>query len=139
VGTRRLLKRSGAVRVSDPEPFDTIPLIYERAFGGWDRRSEDANEHRCEMRNPAGVGFRDRSLGGDDDLVLPNLEHPDHPFRSYGDAPPPAGFGFIAPNWQPRLALAGTFDVAWDRTRKPLLPKDFDRRFFNAASPGLVA
>src|SRR6185437_6864632 len=49
------------------------------------------------------------------------------------------GFGFIAPNWQPRLALAGTFDVAWDRTRKPLLPKDFDRRFFNAASPGLVA
>jgi hypothetical protein len=50
----------------------------------------------------------------------------------------PAGFGFIAGDWQPRLALAGTYDEAWTKKRAPLLPKDFDRRFFNAATPGLV-
>lgn len=139
VGTRRLVKRSGVVQVSDPEPFETMPLVYERAFGGWDRRAADPSEHRCEMRNPVGLGFRNRALGGDDDVMLPNLEQPGHPFQSYGDAPPPAGFGFIAPNWQPRLAFAGTYDQAWDRTRKPLLPQDFDRRFYNSASPGLIA
>ena len=35
--------------------------------------------------------------------------------------------------------IAGTYDDNWSRTRKPLLPRDFDRRFFNAAPPGLVA
>ena len=53
--------------------------------------------------------------------------------------PPPTGFGFISPHWQPRASFAGTYDKKWDQTRKPLLPTDFDRRFFNAASPGLIA
>jgi hypothetical protein len=74
----------------------------------------------------------------DDEVRLPNLEDPQRPFRALGDTPPPAGFGFISPNWQPRAAFAGTYDAAWDKERKPLLPKDFDRRFFNAASPGLI-
>jgi hypothetical protein len=49
------------------------------------------------------------------------------------------GFGFTSPHWQPRARYAGTYDEAWNKTRKPLLPRDFDRRFFNAAAPGLVA
>jgi hypothetical protein len=139
VGTRYLVKSSGGLRISEPEPFETIPLTYEHAFGGWDRRAEDPQLHRYEARNPVGVGFRDGSHDTPDELVLPNIEDPGQPFRSYGDTPPPAGFGFIAPNWQPRLDFAGTFDAAWDRSRKPLLPTDFNRQFFNAASPGLVA
>lgn len=139
VGERRLIKRLGSVSISGPKPFDKIPIVYERAFGGWDRRDENPERHRCEPRNPVGVGFRDFSLGGDDEMPLPNFEDPERPFRSYGDTPPPLGFGFVAPNWQPRLAFAGTYDAAWDKMRKPLLPRDFDRRFFNAASPGLVS
>ena len=30
-------------------------------------------------------------------------------------------------------------ELEWGETRRPLLPRDFDRRFFNAAPPGLVA
>ena len=51
----------------------------------------------------------------------------------------PVGFGFVGGEWHPRAQFAGTYDEAWTTTRAPLLPKDFDRRFFNAASHGLVA
>jgi len=139
VGDRYLVKRSGRISVSDPQPFETLPLVYERAFGGWDRRAQEPASHSVEARNPVGTGFRDPAIDSDDELRLPNIEHPDQPWRHYGDRPPPQGFGFIAPHWQPRLAFAGTYDEAWDRQRKPLLPGDFDRRFFNAAAPGLIA
>ncbi len=35
--------------------------------------------------------------------------------------------------------MMGLADEVWNKTRKPLLPKNFDRRYFNAAAPGLVA
>jgi hypothetical protein len=139
VGDRRLVRRAGGLTVTDPEPFDRIPLVYERSFGGWDRRHEDVNRHRCESRNPVGVGFRDRALGTDDEVLLPNFEDPEGPFSAYGDTPAPAGFGFIQASWQPRAGHAGTYDETWEKTRKPLVPADFDRRFFNGASPGLIA
>ncbi|HEY5809803.1 MAG TPA: DUF2169 domain-containing protein, partial [Povalibacter sp.] len=139
VGDRFLARRSGATSVSDPRPFERIPLVYERAFGGWDRRGDDAAQHRCEPRNPVGMGFRTPAISSDDQVALPNIEYEDQLLRAYGDTPAPAGFGFMAPNWAPRSAYGGTYDAAWDSQRKPLLPADFDRRFFNAASPGLIA
>jgi hypothetical protein len=139
VGDRFLVRRQGANAISAPRPFETIPLIYERAFGGWDRRAPDLAKHRCEQRNPVGVGFRGAPGDTDDDVRLPNIEYEAEPFRTYGDTPAPAGFGFLAANWMPRLAYAGTYDEQWDADRKPLLPRDFDRRFFNAASVDLVA
>lgn len=139
VGDRLLVRRSGETSVARPLPFEKIPLTYERAFGGWDRRDPDPARHRFEMRNPVGVGFRADTQAVDDELRLPNIEHADQSYALYGDMPPPAGFGFVGPNWQPRLALAGTYDAAWTAQRKPLLPRDFDRRFFNAASPGLIS
>jgi hypothetical protein len=137
-GDRRIYRTSGGASMTAPEPFDRIPLVYERCFGGWDRRHEDPGLHSCAAANPVGVGYYDRSLPVSDDLAVPNLEHPQHTYRGYGDAPPPAGFGFIAPNWQPRVAYAGTYDKVWNDSRKPLLPTDFDIRFFNAASQGLI-
>jgi hypothetical protein len=41
----------------------------------------------------------------------------------------PAGFGPIDPAWLPRRALAGTYDEDWVKTRKPLLPGDYDPAF----------
>ncbi len=139
LGDRYLIRRSGEVTITTPQPFEKIPLIYERAFGGWDLRDPAPDKYRFEPRNPVGTGYLDPLVGGDAQVKLPNLEDPERPYRGYGDTPPPAGFGFISPNWQPRAAFAGTYDEAWDKERKPLLPKDFDRRFFNAASPGLIA
>lgn len=138
-GDRYLFRRGGLVSVTAPQPFEKIPLIYEKAFGGWDLRDPTPGVYRFEPRNPVGMGYRDITLSGDDQVPLPNLEDPQRPYRGYGDTPPPAGFGFIAPHWQPRAALAGTYDEAWSQARKPLLPTDFDRRFFNAAAPGLIA
>jgi hypothetical protein len=118
--------------------FEKVPLVYERAFGGWDRDHPDPRKHSCEPRNPVGTGYRGAG-GFVEGMHLPNLEDPRARIKSLGDKPAPAGFGFISPHWQPRAALAGTFDEAWQKNRAPLLPKNFDRRHLNAASPGLVA
>jgi hypothetical protein len=87
-----------------------------------------------------GRGFRaQRSEFKLTDVLLPNIEDPEHLIRSPRDRPPPAGLGFIARSWQPRAALAGTYDEAWKKHRAPLPPTDFDDRHHNAAPPPLRA
>ena len=137
-GDRLGSKTAGFFTVTRPLPFEKIPLVYERAFGGWDRSHADPTKHTYEPRNPVGTGF----VGPDGpakELRIPNIEDPRSPFKSLNDRPPPAGFGFVSPHWQPRAALAGTYDEAWQKSRSPLLAKDFDRRHMNAGSPGLIA
>ncbi len=119
--------------------LDRIPLTWERAFGGSDLSGPLNGRPALEARNPLGVGFGMPLAKDGDRLRLPNIEDPDHPLERYGDVVPPCGFGFTSPGWQPRASMAGTYDAHWEGTRKPMLPADFDRRFFNAAAPGLVA
>jgi hypothetical protein len=138
LGDRVWWKSLGQVAATKPRPFERIPLRWERAFGGWDRSAPDPLRHTCEPRNPVGVGMRP-SRHFEEGLRLPNLEDPQQLLKRFGDAPPPAGFGFVAPHWQPRAALAGTYDERWQKERSPLLPKNFDRRHLNAAAPGLLA
>lgn len=91
-----------------------------------------------EPRNPVGVGL----YGSAKEAIeqpLPNLEDPLHLMSSPTERVPPAGFGPIARSWQPRLGFAGTYDGAWVKRQAPLWPSDFDLRFFNAATPGLIA
>lgn len=128
-----------------PAPFASMPLVYERAFGGRDQHGSGAGGKRpdgeisAEERNPVGVGFcAVRRLRWGAGVRLPNLEDPYTPWRALGDRPPPAGFGFVAAAWQPRLGYAGTYDNDWTATRAPFLPRDFDPRFGNAASAGLT-
>lgn len=139
-GDRQWVKDGGQIITTRPRPFERIPLIYERAFGGWDKSAADESRWTFEPRNPVGRGF-DGSLraAASGAVPLPNIEDPAALIRNYGDRPPPAGVGFVAPHWQPRAQYAGTYDEAWQAQRKPLLPTNFDRRFFNAASPGLIA
>jgi hypothetical protein len=138
-GERRLVAARGGAKLSRPGAFERIPLIYERAFGGWDRRNPDAASHTCEHRNPVGVGYHDASLALTEESAVPNIEDPARLYKGFGDRPVPVGFGFVGAHWAPRVSHAGTFDAAWDSARKPLLPSDFDARFFNAASAGLIA
>ena len=122
---------------SRPEPFTTMPLTYERAFGGVQELGNGTA--LAEGRNPVGVGFRGRRSQTEVvGRMLPNVEDPMVPLKSYGDSPPPAGFGFVAPGWLPRRAHVGTYDQAWKSNRAPYLPGDFDRRFCNAATPDLT-
>jgi hypothetical protein len=139
-GDRYWVKTGAQVFGTRPQPFQKLPLTYERSFGGWDRANKDETKWSCEPRNPVGRGFGDPLRYVEEGKVpMPNFEDPNHLISRYGEAPPPAGFGFTSPHWHPRAKFAGTYDAAWEKERKPLLPKDFDRRFFNAASTGLVA
>lgn len=43
------------------------------------------------------------------------------------------GLAALGAQCEPRRSYRGTFDDAWQRERAPLLPKDMDARFWNAA------
>jgi hypothetical protein len=124
--------------ITAPAPFVSMPLVYERAFGGT-LPAEAEGGAAAEERNPVGVGFRGgRRPARMDGTPLPNLEDPRALLRKPGDAPAPAGFGCIAPSWLPRRRYAGTYDERWRKERAPYLPADFDPRYFHVAHPDLV-
>jgi hypothetical protein len=139
VGDRVFVKKLGLKSISKPKPIDRIPLNAEHAFGGFDKTAGSEAKPRYEPRNPVGRGYRHSSGKWEEGVALPNVEELDDPLKSWGQTVKPALFGFTSPNWQPRAKYAGTYDKKWDKERKPLLPKDFDRRFFNAAPPELIA
>ncbi len=123
-------------RPSAPKPFQSIPLVWERAFGGTHRRGERV---LAEERNPVGCGFAGgRSAADMQGQAVPNLEDQAAPLQQLGQTPPPACLAPIAPSWLPRRAYAGTYDDAWQRGRAPYLPDDFDARFFQSAAPEFV-
>lgn len=112
--------RSG-LKTSSPKPFITRPIRYELAFGGSDLSDPDPRNQRMDERNPIGRGVVMRS----GQLA----DQPAHAVEYTGGDPAssgPAGFGPIDPAWLPRRALAGTYDERWARTKKPLLPDDYD-------------
>ena len=45
----------------------------------------------------------------------------------------PVSLGPVGRNWQPRLALAGTYDATWLRDRAPFLPADFNALHWQSA------
>lgn len=127
-------------KIPQPEPFERLPLIWENAFGGIDSSPADPALAEFQASNPVGRGFfavetRKERNGS----PLPNIEHPGHLIAAPTDRPPPVGFCPVAPNWQPRLAYAGTYDDRWLSERAPLLPLDFDERFYQTAPPELTA
>ncbi len=133
----RVWVRSGpGYAATHPEPFELMPLVWERAFGGRDAAESGLRE---EARNPAGTGFR--ASDGDapiEGTPLPNLEDPHDPIISWKQQPQPMCFAPIPPNWEPRRSYAGTYDEAWQTQRAPYLPDDFDHRFLQIAPPALV-
>jgi hypothetical protein len=122
--------------VSWVAPFDRMPLVWERAFGGTDLTEQGPI---ADWRNPVGKGFRaSGSLNALAGAALPNIEDPAALISSPRDTRAPTGFGPIAAHWEPRRSFAGTYDESWQRTRAPYLPHDFDARFLQLAPPGLV-
>jgi len=131
-GDRRWSKSLGMAKISKPEPFDRVPLVFERAFGGSDLSDPDKPD--CCPGNPVGVGFcREGSKPDFDAKPLPNLEDRAQLLRSPSDRVEPACFAPVAPNWSPRVGFAGTYDEKWQAEQMPLLPEDFDDRFHQVA------
>jgi len=90
----------------NPRPFQRIPLVYERAYGG----------PHIEL-NPVGAGSGD---------VLPNIVDPVNPAR-------PAGFGPIAKQWAPRRHLGARIPAPASASAMEELDPHFDFRSFHAA------
>ena len=114
---------AGPESLGPTQPFEHMPIRWERAFGGL-----------SNAQNPLGLGLDvvpDES--GQPVHALPNVEYPDGRMTHADHSPRPAGFGPVAPQWQPRLGRQGTRDQRWAMFRAPLVPKDFDLRFHNAA------
>lgn len=121
---------------SVPEPFEAMPLVWERAFGGV-HLLEDRT--LAEERNPIGVGFAGKRTA--EELTgqpVPNLESLGEPLERLGQLLTPVCFAPSAPHWLPRRAFAGTYDEVWQRKRAPYLPADFDPRFLQCAAPELT-
>jgi hypothetical protein len=120
---------------SRPGPFSKVPLVWELARGGTDDTPASEKRHSLDLRNPVGRGFRARrSRLAKRGSLLPQIAG-----AGFRERRRPAGVGFVAGHWEPRRRFVGTYDDAWLEQRSPLLPLDFDERFFNAAAPGLVA
>lgn len=126
-------------RASTPQYFETMPLVYERAFGGQQVINADTGEMAYEARNPVGRGFFDkRAKAAIEGAALPNLEDPTQLIAKPTDRPTPKCFAPIAASWAPRKSFAGTYDAAWQKNCAPYLPGDFNSRFFNLASARLI-
>lgn len=130
-GDRVWKKGLFGVAPGSPERFRTMPLTWERAYGGTCPAKDGEGVVRFAP-NPVGRGFwlADREAA---DQPMPNLEWPDDPLRKLADRPAPACFAFVSPDWEARASFAGTYDARWEHERAPLLPEDFDPRFFNVA------
>ncbi len=128
-GDRRFeMSLGGVVRPGPMTPVVRVPLVYERAYGGFDDRDPDPTRQRLDPRNPVGCGVaaKPEHLVGQ---PVANFEFPGTDIARAG----PAGFGAISSHWSPRSDHAGTYDAAWIEKRKPLLPEDFDERFYQCA------
>lgn len=123
LGNRRWERGLFGIKTSAVKPVTELPIIYERAYGGYDRTDPDPKKHRLYTYNPVGCGVVAQShhrVG----QPLPNFEYPNKSIKKSG----PAGFGAIDSYWSPRRELSGTYDEAWQRSRYPLLPDDWDPR-----------
>ncbi len=121
LGNRRWKRGLVGLTPSSTEPITNLPIIYERAYGGYDHTDPDPKNQRMDVRNPVGCGVVSKSahrLG----QPLPNFEYPKGSIEKSG----PAGFGAIDCYWSPRRELMGTYDKTWQQKRLPLLPADWD-------------
>lgn len=119
--------------ITDPEPFSSMPIVWERAFGGPDFAWNVAGKGLVPVEAPRGTR-----------LPLPNVEYLDRLVTHPSHRPQPACFGLVDPSWKPRRDRIGTCDAQWRDTLWPGLPMDCDLHFFNWASddqilPGFFA
>ena len=133
----------GALVITAPKPFLTMPLAYERAFGG-----HAPTDHGLEMPytdNPQGRGFYldEASAEGQ---PLPNLEDPRHLIQTVRDMPEPVGLGYYPAEGSLRARSAVNHPVTARlgagvpsaEAQRPLDPDDILPTLFNMAHPRMV-
>jgi len=159
-------REKGNPAFTEPIPFQTMEIRYERAYGGVDIYS-DPNVPCAYARNHLGRGFVIKnSRKTVEGLPLPNIEDPNDlltperlcvgHFMYWERQPMPHGFSWFSKFWQPRASLAGVLPAdrqveqelrnayaqaippkQREQYKETKLP-DMDFHFFNGASQGLA-
>lgn len=131
-GPRQLSREGGQLMLTRAKPTDSVPLTWRHTLGGADMIDAEAD---ANTDNPIGTGWTHdfQALPEGQTMDLAPIEDARTPFDGVTTLGAAAGFGAIPPQWHPRLQYAGTYDAAWEATRHPLLPKDFDPQFYQAA------
>ncbi|MFK5891692.1 MAG: DUF2169 domain-containing protein [Pseudomonadota bacterium] len=124
-------------QITQAEPFETMSMIYEKAYGGTDNSNPEQPE--THEKNPLGQGYnKHQSMQQMNGQFLPNLEDPNNLIQQYQDQPEPACFTSSSASWKPRIQFAGTYDEQWENHRAPYLPLNFNKRFCNTAHEDLI-
>lgn len=101
---------------TEPIPFVSMKLTYDRAYGG-----------EGYAKNPKGRGHADP--------IQPNLLSPERLYVDADSRPDPAGFAPLPLVRPQRSSKAGSYGNAWKTKHWPGLPADADWTLFNAAPP----
>lgn len=127
--------------LEDPAPADTTPLCWREAYGGSWPSSTDPSGQVHHPDNWIGIGWlHPDAAPKDEPIPAPRIEDPDDPINDWRRLDyVPQGFAPVAPFWEARRAHAGTMDDAWLSQRHPLLPRDFDYRFWQSAPAACIA
>lgn len=133
-GSRIWLRGAAGHVPSEKRPFLQQDIGYDHAYGGIDPEAENPAMAKTFQENPVGLGYYPNSLNREGMLLAQTSEFgldcvsPDGGF-------PPMAFGPVGRSWLPRRSYGGTYDDDWLDNRVPLLPMDFDDRYFQAAAP----
>jgi len=134
-GLRDWVRYDGKWRPGKIKPVDRVPLDYRFAAG-----SNYAEEMpNANGANPIGALIINRQRQPRADrIAMANIEHPGDPVTDPFTAYTPAGLSPLPPFWQERLQWAGTYNQAWLDEPEHRLPPDFDYRFYQSASRGMI-
>jgi len=130
IGDRRWLRAGDELQASEPEPFDHIPLTWEHAYGG--KCPVETGELPFHQ-NGAGRGFyvdAESAEGG----LLPNLENPEQPIRTWEDQPEPVGVAPLARD--SALRIFNSVDL--DLDAQPPRIQQIKPSYYNNANPALI-
>lgn len=120
IGDRHWGRWSGQ---SAPLPLKSLPLSYDRAYGGPGFERNPLGRGAADVEGPDGKSLR----------PLPNIEDPEKLIENPNKGAEPAGFGPLPGTWPQRASKAGTYGKRWQAERWPWYPEDFDFTWFNAA------
>ncbi len=132
-GSRIWLRGAAGHGPSAKRPFLTQDIGYDHAYGGIDPEAENPAMAKTYGENPVGLGYYPNSVNREGLALAQTSEFGGDAVSPDGGFPPMA-FGPVGRSWLPRRSYAGTYDDMWLDNRVPLLPMDFDDRYFQAAA-----
>ncbi|MDB4984827.1 MAG: hypothetical protein JWN04_5 [Myxococcaceae bacterium] len=136
LGRRRWLGSGPLPGPGQAEPFSTLALRWEHAFGGPAHPTNPVGSGYVAPAAQVGQMFKLRDFVAQP-LELPRIERFEQSVTNVEQPGAPLCFAPRARTWPGRATWIGTVDERWQKTRWPWFPDDFDARYFQAAAPEL--